>query len=400
MENRNLKGYLCGLGAYVACLAPAMLPIFQPTIGPEVAARLALAAGLASILVALELLTGFERRIGDEGASFTQALLGLGVCAGLYSLLAPAAEPQIVLMSLIWIAVGLNRLMPRQVLVLSAVYMGIYLNAFSGLLLDADAPRHADALYVLLVSLVLNGFMDIRARDYRHSHHEKDELRGVATRQAEELEEATARIHALTRQDLDTIALKFPFFKEELRRCKEQADASGVTFSIGLIEIDHFAALQQKHSETVIKQLLREVVERVSGVMGKLGLEEAEDGSYHPLGKVGDGLYGMILPRANLKGALACARQVHNMVELQSIRTMAGSVDVTLTVGMVEYHRGESPDELMETVGRALERARLNNMEELQAKQKPRPAGPPVKAATGMSDLRVLHYKEYDSPLH
>jgi GGDEF domain-containing protein len=400
MLNRDLKGYLCGFGAYAACLVPAMLPIFQPPLGMDVAVRLALAAGLASIVVALELLTGFERRIGDAGASFTQGLLGIGICAGLYDLLTPAAEPQIVLMSLIWIAIGLNRLTPRQVLALSAFYMGIYLNAFSGVLLDATAPLHADALYVLLVSLVLNGFMVIRARDYRHSHHEKDELRDVAARQAEELEEAKTRIHAITMQDLDTIALKYPFFKEELKRAKETADATGVAFSIGLMEIDHFAALQKQHAETVVKQFLREVVERASKVLGKLGLTDAEDGSYHPLGKVGDGLYGIILPRANLKGALACARQLHSAVELQSIRTMAGALDLTLTVGIVEYHSGESVDELMETVGRALERARLHHMEELQAAAKPKQDLPPVKAARDATDLRILHYKEYDAPVH
>jgi GGDEF domain-containing protein len=400
MKNRNLKGYLCGIGAYAVCMVPAVLPIFQPALGLETAARLAMAAVLAMVLIALELLTGFEQRIGDDGASFTQALLGIGICAGLYALLAPVAEPQIVLMSLIWMAIGLNRLTPRQVWVLSGLYIGIYLNAFSHVLLDPGSPLHADALYVLLVSLVLNGFMDLRARDYRHSRHEKDDLLGVNSRQAGELEETRARIHAITRQDMDTIALKFPFFKEELRRVKEGADTSGITFSIGLVEIDHFAALQQKHGETVIKQLLREVVERIGGVMGKLGLEEAEDGSYHPLGKVGEGLYGMILPRANLKGALACARQVHSAVELQSIRTMAGALDVNLTVGIVEYYAGESVDELMEMVGRSLEKARIHAMEELQAAQKPKEQAPPVKAATGLKDLRVLHYKEYDSPLH
>jgi GGDEF domain-containing protein len=400
MKNRDLKGYLCGIGAYVVCLVPAVLPIFQPALGLETAMRLAMAAVLAMVLIALELLTGFEKRIGDDGASFSQALLGIGICGGLYALLAPLAEPQIVLMSLIWMAIGLNRLTRRQVWVLTGVYMGIYLNAFSRPLLDASSPLHADALYVLLVSLALNCFMDLRAGDYQHSRHEKHELLDANSRQADELEEARVRIHAITRQDLDTIALKFPFFKEELRRAKEQADASGVAFSIGLVEIDHFAELQQKHGETVIKQLLREVVDRIGGVMGKLGLEEAEDGSYHPLGKVGEGLYGMILPRANLKGALACARQVHSAVELQSIRTMSGALDVTLTVGMVEYYAGETVDELMEMVGRSLEKARIHAMEELQAAQKPKEQAPPVKAATGLKDLRVLHYKEYDSPLH
>ena len=400
MHKETWKSYFCGLGAYAICLVPAMLPIFQPALGLDVAGRLVSSAVLASVLVALALLTGFDERIGDPGAKFIQALLGIAVCAGLYALLAPVSQPQIMLMCLIWVAIGLTRLTPRKVLVLAAVYLGIYLNAYTGELLTGGEAQHANTVYTLLVSLALCGFMYLRAHDYADSHNEKAGLRDENARQAEELEEAKARIHAITIQDLDTIALKFPFFKEELRRCKERTDKQGRTFSIGLLEIDHFSALQERYDETVIKQLLREVVERVSGVMGKLGLEQTEDGGYHPLGKVGEGLYGMILPRANLKGALACARQLHSTAESQSIRTMAGPVDVTLTIGMVEYHPGESVDELMETVGRSLEKARIHNAEELQAARKPQPRSAPVKAASGLEDLRMLHYKEYDSPVH
>lgn len=400
MENRTLKTYLCGVGAYAACLVPAMLPIFQAPLDPSAAARLGLAALLALTLTALMLLTGFHTRLGDRGASLTQGLLGLAICGGFYAFLAPAPEPQIVLMSLLWITIGLINLTPRQVLVLEGVYLTVYLNAFTSTMLFAGAPHRDDAIYVLVVSVTLCAFMYLRARDYRHSHHEKAGLHEANARQAEELEEAKTRIHAITMQDLDTIALKYPFFKEELKRAKAHADESRVGFSIGLMEIDHFAALQKQHAETVVKQVLREVVERASGVLGKLGLVDAADGSYHPLGKVGDGLYGIILPRSNLKGALACARQLHSVVELQSIRTMAGAIDLTLTIGIVEYHRGESVDELMETVGRALERARVHNMEELQAAAKPKQDLPPIKAARDSTELRVLHYKEYDAPVH
>ncbi|HEY3646154.1 MAG TPA: diguanylate cyclase [Gammaproteobacteria bacterium] len=400
MLNRTLKTYLCGVGAYAACLVPAMLPIFQTPLNAYAAARLALAALLALVLSALTLLTGFHERLGDRGASLTQGLLGLAVCGGFYAFLAPTPEPQIVLMSLLWITIGLIHLTPRQVLVLEGVYLTIYLNAFTSTMLSPGMPRRDDALYVLVVSLTLCGFMYLRARDYRRAHHEKAGLHEANARQAEELDEAKVRIHAITMQDLDTIALKYPFFKEELKRAKDRADAGGVAFSIGLMEIDHFAALQKQHAETVTKQLLREVVDRASAVLGKLGLHDAEDGSYHPLGKVGDGLYGIILPRSNLRGALACARQLHSAVELQSVRTMAGSLDLTLTIGVVEYHSGESVDELMETVGRSLERARLHHMEELQAAAKPKQELPPVKAAKSANELRVLHYKEYDAPVH
>lgn len=400
MIHLNTKNYLFGLGAYVVCLVPAMLPIVQPAIGLDVAVRLALAACFASVLVLLAQLTDFDRKIGDPGAAFTQSLLGIAVCAGLYAALAPVSQPQIMLMSLLWVAIGLTRLSPRQVAVLVTVYLGIYLNAYSYSLFDAHETRHAEALYTLLVSATLCTFMYLRSHDYARAHDEKSELHGENARQAELLEEAKARIHAITIQDMDTIALKYPFYREELRRCKENADKTGTTFAIGLIEVDHFTALNDRYGETVMKQLLREVVDRVSGVMGKHGFKEEGDGGYHPLGRVGDGLYGMILPRANMKGALACAKQLHQVVELQAIRTMAGPLNVTLTIGMVEYFPGESLDELMETVGRSLEKARIHNAEELQAATRKKEQLAPVKAATGMHDLRILHHKEYDAPVH
>jgi len=400
MNDVDIKTYLYGFGAYAACLIPAMLPIFQPALGWEAALRLGLAAVLACTLVVLELLTGFDARIGDPGAKFSQGLLGISVCAGLYAVLAPAAEPQVVLMSLLWIAVGLTRLRPGHVLALSAVYTGVYLNAFTGLLLDTHAPRHADALYVMLVSAVLCTFMWLRAHEYAKSHSRHAELRDENQRQADELSEARRRIHAMTMQDMDTIALKYPFFKEELRRCKENADRKGAIFSIGLIEIDHFSVLEQRYGEVVVKQLLREIVDRLTRVMGDFGLEQPGDGNCHPLGRVGDGLYGMILPRANLKGVLACAERLHHAVELQPIRTMAGMVNVTLTIGVVEYYPGEGVDELLAMVGKSLEKARVRNVEDLKVMARPAAAGAPVKAAASASELRLLHYKEYESPVH
>jgi diguanylate cyclase (GGDEF)-like protein len=396
----KLKGYFFGLGVYAVCLVPAMLPIFPTTLGLDVSVRLAMVAVVASVLVALTLLTGFDERVGDPGAKFTQALFGIGICAGLYATLVPFSEPQITLMSLLWIAIGMTHLTLRQVLTLGAFFMGIYVNAYSRVLLDTSAVRHADAIYVLLVSLVLCTFMSLRALDYANSHREKADLRDENERQAGELADAKRRIHAITMQDMDTIALKFPFFKEALRSYKERADQSGTSFSIGLIEIDHFSAISARYDEVVVKQILREVVERVGTVMTKLGTEETENGNLPPLGRVGDGLYGMILPRANIKGALACVQQLHKVVELQAIRTMAGLVNITLTIGVAEYFPGESVDEVMEMVGRSLEKARIDNLQDLQPANPPKSKAPPVKLATGFDDLRILHHKEYDSLVH
>lgn len=398
----NLKSYFAGVGAYVACLLPAMLPIFQPPLDGATIVRLTAAAVMGCMLVAIVLLTGFQEKINDPDAKLTQGLLGIGVCAGLYAALVPVSEPQIVLMSLLWVAIGLTKLTPNFVLALMTLYLGIYLNAFTPAMLDVHGARHSTAVYTLVVSLVLGTFMYLRSRTYEASRHEKSALQDTNLRQAEELQDAEARILALTKQDMDTIALKYPFFKEELHRCRDRADNEGNIFSVGLVAIDHIDALNQRYGEMVMKQLTREVVDRITGVTGKMGLEEAGDGGFHPVGRVGEGLFGIIMPRANLKGAQAYAQQVHNTIEFQAFRTMAGLVNLTVTIGLAEYYPGESVDELMQLVGRSLEKARLHDMHELQSITRP-PRGPkpaPVKAATGVHDLRILHEKEYEAQLH
>ena len=401
MEKQNWKLYVGGVGAYLACLVPAVLPIFPVPVGLDQAARLFLSALLASILVALARLTGFDERIGDRSAGFLQSALGIGICAGLYAMLAPRPEPQIVLMSLIWIAIGLTRLRPWQVAVLAAAHLGIYLNAFAGILVSSAAPRHADVIYTLIEALALGTFMYLRAHEYEHARQERQLLRDENAMQAAALEDAREHIHTITAQDMDTIALKFPFFKEELRSCKQRADGSETSFCAGLIAIDHFDEISARYDEDVVKQLLRAVVERAAAVIQDLQLGEL-DAKRPPIGRVGDGLYGMILPRGNLKGAELCARKLRHAVELHSIKTMAGLVNLTLTVGVIEYHPGETVDELLASMGQALEKARLNSFEEeahaVQAK--PKQVLPPVKAARDPTDLRLLHYKEYDAPVH
>jgi len=399
MEHSNVRSFMLGVGAYVICLLPVVLPIFRPTPAIEAELRLFLGAGLALVLTALVMLTAFDAKLGDPEARFLQGLMGIGICAGFYSYLAPTAQPQIVLMTMIWIALGLTRLKAWQVAVLTAVHLSIYLNAFAGSLMNPADPLHANAIYTLFEALALGAFMYLRAHEYERARQERQILQDENAMQAAALEDAREHIHTITARDMDTIALKFPFFKEELRSCKQRADASETSFWAGLISIDHFSELSARYDEDVVKQLVRAVTERAAGVIQELQLGEL-DPKRPPIGRVGDGLYGMILSRANLKGAETCARKLRQAVELHSIKTAAGLVNLTLTVGLIEYHPGETVDELLTSMGRALENGRLHKLDEEVQAAKPKQDLQPIKAARGTSDLRLLHYKEYDAPVH
>jgi GGDEF domain-containing protein len=402
MNKTNWNTYYAGLGIYLICIGVAALPILSAGLDLKGTLALCAAAVLASLFVAVYRGSLAARAFQDPNGMLAQSLLGIGVCEGLYSAIASDPRPEVLFTAfLLWTAVGLMYLTPRGVIALFALHTGIFINAgASALFIATRTEKHAEAVYMIVLSAVMAGFMYWRAADYTRVRREKSELRQENSRQAGEIEEAQRRIHELTVQDMDTIALKYPFFKEELRRCKERADRGGETFTIGLVSVDHFAALAENHGDMVAKQITREVVQRIARVVGKVGLND--DGSGHqPVGKVGDGLFGIILPRTNLKGSAACAEKLHAGVGHQAIRTLAGPVDVTLTVGLSEYFSGESVDEMLQLVGRSLEKARLQGFEELQPAARPRAAqGPAVKAATGSHDLRLLHEKEYESPLH
>ena len=400
MDSLTVKSYLAGAGVYAACLGLAALPIFTPSLDVHAIVRLAATAAVSLFLVGAILWTGLDRTFGDPAAKFLQAFLGITICAGLYAVFAPLSEPQIVLMSLLWIAVGLTLLTPAEVGALAAVYLVIYGTAFSAVLLDGADTRHSEALFTLLVSAVLIVFMYLRSREYERVRQERTLLQGENARQAEQLREAALRIHAVTVQDMDTIALKYPYFKKALQLEKERADGRGGTFSIGLIEIDHFAALSARHGELVAKQLLRETARRATDLVRKMGLLEEQGEAYQPLGRVGEHLFGMILPTTNLKGALACAQRMHQELEFHAINTATGPVSITLSIGVIEYVVGEDVDDLLADLGRSLEKARLANEEMLRKAERPQAPKTPVKAASSQKDMRLLDYKEYTSPLH
>ena len=402
MNAISWKNYLAGLVVYGTCIVLAALPIYPKPLTALAVTQLLSAAAIASALVAALRMSSLDERLGDPGASFTQSLLGIAICSGLYSLVSTEARPEVAFMAfLLWTAVGLMRLSPRQVGALYAVNLAIYMNAFSSsLFVLRDGERYGDAVFMLLTTTLMAAFMYWRAGDYTRVRKDRARLRDENAQQQEQLAEAEARIHALTVQDMDTIALKYPYFKDALAQQKTRADKTGETFSIGLIEIDHFASIQERCGESAAKQLLREFAERTTKLIRKMDLLEDAGDSYHPLGRVGEGLFGLILPGTNLKGALHCADRLHAAVEFHNIHTNAGSVTLTLTVAVTEYEAGENVDELMQQLSVELERARLRHEDIYEKVNKPKQVGAPLKGAKATNEMQILDYKDYHRPVH
>lgn len=395
-----------GIASYAACIGLALLPIFPEPLSALAVMQLVSAGAVATAVVAFLRMTGAAKLLNDPNAIFIQAALGIGICSGLYSLVSTQTRPEVMLVTFaLWGAVALPNLTPGRVAALYAMNVLVFLNVISRfLVVSKRGELYTETLFMLLASTLAAVFMIWRARDYTSVRLETAQMADENAHKTEQLAEAEARIHALTVQDMDTIALKHPYFKDALAREKARADQTGGTFSIGLIEIDHLADIAATHGEVVAKQLLREFAERATAMIKNMGFMDLDDDSYRPLGRVGETLFGLILPTVNLKGAEHCAERLHHGMEFRDIKTSAGPLTITLAIGVAEYSKGEDVDALMAELSVSLERARLDHDDIYNSiyRKDPRPkqTGAPIKAASSAHDMQLLDYKDYHRPVH
>ena len=348
------RSFYAGLAVYAAVFVLAAAPVFPVQLATDELEKLVALAVIASLAVTTLLISGLHSRIGDMGAHFTQAVLGMAICVGAYAYLSGAPRPSVLDLSLLWIIVGIAHLGARRVIALLGTYFALYIYTTYPMLADASAYAHGDAIYTLAVSVILGGFLYWRARDY-------DGLRAAQQMQAVQLEAAEERIHDFTVQDTDTTALKLNYFVSQVKLEKARVDSEGGTFSIGLIEIDGYDQMMKKLGETATKQVLREFSERASRMVRKIDVLGVWPEKFQPLGRISGGRFGLLLPATNYEGAVKCAERLHSSPEFHSIRTNAGIFGITLSIGFTEYSKRESLEEMMQLAERALKLACAHN---------------------------------------
>ncbi|MGE5625581.1 MAG: GGDEF domain-containing protein [Bacillota bacterium] len=405
MNSSTIQSDLAGLGIYAACFAVAFASafVFPGAVSLVAVLELSAAAATATLLTAAVRHSDLAALFRDRDAAFTQALLGIAVCGGLYALVSVHPRPEAVFMAfLLWTASGLLQFTPIKVAALFVLNTAIYVNVFSAPLVSGEnAAEHAETVLMLLASAVMAAFMCWRARSYTRIRREKAQLQVENAEKSEALQAAEARIHAMTVQDMDTIALKYPYFRRVLMEMKSRADKSGGTFSIGLIAVDHFDVIRAGRGELAARQLLREVADRTSKLVRNMDFLAEVDEDFQPLGRVGESLFGLILPGTNLKGAQHCADRLHAAMEFRDIRTGTGAVSITLSIGIIEYTRGENIDELFAELSRSLEKARVAHERATpEPAARPVQSTDPIKGASTVREMVLLDYKDYGRPVH
>jgi diguanylate cyclase (GGDEF)-like protein len=134
-----------------------------------------------------------------------------------------------------------------------------------------------------------------------------------------------------------------------LQHSLERGRRENQPVSFVMLDLDHFKRVNDRHGHVVGDQVLKAVAAcararlRASDVLGRLGGEE----------------FGMVLPATGAVGARHLAEQVRLAVEALELKGDGGKpLRVTLSAGVAEASRSDTPETLMHLADKALYQAK------------------------------------------
>ncbi len=136
------------------------------------------------------------------------------------------------------------------------------------------------------------------------------------------------------------------------RRLREQCDLGrrvSQPFCVGLSELDQFEAIESRHGGQVLEPVLHEIARRF---VRRVRL-------YDNVFRYSQSRFGFIFPATRLRDALVVCDRVRQDVAARPVAIPGGEgVEVSLSIGLLEYGLGEHPDDLLKVAEVNLARAR------------------------------------------
>lgn len=206
------------------------------------------------------------------------------------------------------------------------------------------APTAADLTTVVKGILVECQRLLDRSRSLEH--HLKH-ASGEIVELREHLE--TMRREALT--DALTGLANRKLFEAKLHEETRNADKNCEVLCLLMIDIDHFKAFNDTFGHRIGDEVLKIVARTL-----KEGVKGQDTAS-----RYGGEEFAILLPRTGLAGAVAVAEQLRARLARRTItnrRTGESYGTVSISIGVAQYHAGETPDQFLQRADQALYRAK------------------------------------------
>ena len=177
-----------------------------------------------------------------------------------------------------------------------------------------------------------------------------------------ELVETNKRLELLSITDGLTKQHNHRYFQDELNRAFEESQRYERPLSLAMIDIDFFKKINDTYGHAVGDDVLREVARlyrdsvRTTDLVARYGGEE----------------FAVMMPETTLDDAAIFAEKIRSMIETTPMRTQAGPLTATVSIGVASVPHAKIPTakELIISADKALYRAKRNGRNQVQAEKR------------------------------
>ncbi|MFC1549141.1 GGDEF domain-containing protein [Candidatus Omnitrophota bacterium] len=135
-------------------------------------------------------------------------------------------------------------------------------------------------------------------------------------------------------------------------RLEEEVDRArrlGLTFSIGMVDVDHFKNCNDKHGHLVGDAVLKKIAEKLKNSVREVDM----------IARYGGEEFCVVLPETPKKLAMTVAERLRKSVESKELKAFDESIKMTVSVGIASYPEdGEEVNTLIEKADTALYKAK------------------------------------------
>jgi diguanylate cyclase len=296
--------------------------------------------GLVAMFVAIR--SGWSRRWADPSLTLPQMLFAITSGALAYAMAGPVRGATFPVLMVI-LMFGMFQLRPRVVTAVS-----LYALAVFGVVMAWRAVHNpqvfapaVEAGHFLMLVAMLPAVSLLSSRLAR--------LRDRSRRQRHDIAQALARIQELATRDELTGLVNRRHMSSLLERERQRCVRSGRGFSVAMVDIDHFKAVNDHYGHPVGDEVLRTFAQhapqalRGTDIVSRWGGEE----------------FVLLLPEAGLSAARIGVERLRGRVAATPMAHLSGvPIRVTVSVGLTEHIAGESVTQALERADRALYEAK------------------------------------------
>jgi diguanylate cyclase (GGDEF)-like protein len=177
------------------------------------------------------------------------------------------------------------------------------------------------------------------------------------------LEAALSRIESLAARDELTGVHNRRSLLEILEQQKSRADRHGTTFSVLMIDIDHFKRINDTYGHRAGDAVLKKFADSASAVLRGVDV----------FGRYGGEEFMAILEQATVEKSGAVAARMCEFARTLELPDSCGGLRMTVSIGHAQYRAGEDWHDTVDRADRALYRAKETGRDRIEPEPSPAP---------------------------